>query len=500
MTTTLLADGPAVPAIPAVVPPNHHGLSLLYGWLPITIQVVAAVVLLLAIGWRTPRWRFLWVPVSAVIGVAAASWANWYTNSQGLAGNPAPMSLWIWVGLSGLALGVLMLGWRGTAWWRRGVAVLAVPLCLLSTGVALNGWVGYFPTVQTAWGELTAGPLADQTDMTTVTAMKAAGTVPSHGQVVPVEIPDTASGFNHRTEIVYLPPAWFAKNAAPLPTVMMIAGEFNTPADWLRIGNVATLFDSFAAAHGGFTPVFVFVDSGGSFNNDTECVNGTRGNVADHLTKDVVPYMESTFGVSAKPANWGVVGWSMGGTCAVDLTVMHPELFSTFVDIAGDMGPNAGTKDQTIARLYGGNAAEWAAFDPTTVMAKHGPYQGVSGWFDISSDAPKKQQHGGGDAQAADAVGLGGRDAAGNPGDQAEAAKALCASGKQLGIDCTVETQPGKHDWPFAVNAFVLSLPWLAGQVGTPGVPRIPLPASAAPAPSAAPATGVEAAPIGPGK
>ena len=63
----------------------------------------------------------------------------------------------------------------------------------------------------------------------------------------------------------------------------------------------------------------------------------------------------STFGVNS--ANWGVLGWSMGGTCAVDLTVMHPELFSTFVDIAGDMGPNAGTKEQTIARIYGGDAA-----------------------------------------------------------------------------------------------------------------------------------------------
>ena len=325
--------------------------------------------------------------------------------------------------------------------------------------------------------------------------------MPSHGQVVQVDIPDTGSGFNHRTEVVYLPPAWFAKNAAPLPTVMMIAGEFNTPADWLRIGNVASLFDSFAAAHGGYTPVFAFVDTGGSFNNDTECVNGPRGNVADHLTKDVVPYMTSTFGVSAKAANWGVVGWSMGGTCAVDLTVMHPELFSAFVDIAGDMGPNAGTKDQTIARLYGGSAAEWAAFDPATVMAKHGPYQGVSGWFDISSDAPNKQQHGG--HMGAEGVGVGGRDGAGNPGDQTQAAQALCALGNSQGIDCAVESQPGKHDWPFAVNAFALSLPWLAGQIGTPGAPRIALPASAAPSAPVAGESGtpaIEAAPIVTGK
>ena len=74
----------------------------------------------------------------------------------------------------------------------------------------------------------------------------------------------------------------------------MIGGEFNTPADWLRTGNAAAIVDSFAQSHGGNAPVLVFVDSGGSFNNDTECVNGARGNVADHLTKDVVPYVNAT--------------------------------------------------------------------------------------------------------------------------------------------------------------------------------------------------------------
>ena len=116
---------------------------------------------------------------------------------------------------------------------------------------------------------------------------------------------------------------------------MMIGGEFNTPADWLRAGNAIKTVDDFAAAHRGNAPVLVFVDSGGAFNNDTECVNGTRGNAADHLTKDVPAFMEATYGVSANPANWGIVGWSMGGTCAVDLAVMHPDKFSTFEDIAG---------------------------------------------------------------------------------------------------------------------------------------------------------------------
>jgi S-formylglutathione hydrolase FrmB len=414
--------------------------------------------------------------VAVLVGALLAAWAHWFIDAQGLAGDPAPSSLWIWVGLTGLAVAVAVLGWRGTQWWRRAASLFAVLLCLLSAGVSLNLWVGYFRTVQAAWNELTAGPLPDETDMATVTAMRSQGRVPTHGALVPVDIPDTASGFKHRTELVYLPPAWFAPAAPALPVVMMIAGEFNTPSDWPRTGDAITPIDRFAATHNGNAPVFVFVDVGGSFNNDTECVNGPRGNVADHLTKDVVPYVDSTFGVSADPAHWGIVGWSMGGTCAVDLTVMHPELFHTFVDIAGDMGPNAGTKDQTIARLYGGNNAAWDTYDPTTVITKHSSYQGVSGWFAISSDAPL---HRGGSFKAS-GTGLGGQDAAGMPNDQTEAANSLCTLGRAHGISCAVIAQPGRHDWPLAANVFTAALPWLAGQIGTPDVPRIALPSSAA--------------------
>jgi S-formylglutathione hydrolase FrmB len=469
--TILAADAPA----------NYrHGLSLLEGWLPLTLQAIAVIVLALAIGWRTRRWRFVWLPVSIVIGLAVAAWAHWYVDSQGMAGDPAPDSLWIWTGLTGFAIGVAVLGWRGIK-WRRVAAVAAVPLCLLGTGLALNTWVGYFPTVQVAWNQLTAGALPDETDAETVAAMQKAGTVLNHGSVVPVDIPGTASGFKHRQELVYLPPQWFATNPPPkLPVVMMIAGEFNTPADWLRTGNAAAIVDGFAQAHGGNAPVLVFVDAGGSFNNDTECVNGVRGNVADHLTKDVVPFVNSHFGTSASPANWGVVGWSMGGTCAVDLTVMHPELFSNFLDIAGDMGPNAGTKDQTIARLYSGNAAEWAEFDPSTVMTKHGPYQGVSGWFSISTDKPTQHKSSQGD----DAVGLGGRDAAGNPGDQTEAANTLCSLGRTLGMTCAVVPTTGRHDWPLATKVFTDAMPWLFGAIHTPGVPATPLPAGSLPEPA----------------
>src|SRR6476661_7227977 len=111
------------------------------------------------------RWWLVWLPVALAVGLILAAWAHWYVDSQGLAGDPAASSLWIWVGLTGIALAVAVLGWRGSQWWRRSVSLLAVLLCLLSAGVSLNLWVGYFRTVQAAWSGLTRGRLPDGTDL-----------------------------------------------------------------------------------------------------------------------------------------------------------------------------------------------------------------------------------------------------------------------------------------------------------------------------------------------
>lgn len=421
----------------------------MHGWLPLVLHVAAVVALVAAIGWRTRRWRLVWLPWALLVGTLLALAAYEYVASQGWSDDPAPQSLWVWIGFVGVALVVLVVGWPGAARWRRVVSLATVPLCVLSVLLVVNLWTGYFPTVQTAWNQLTAGPLPDQISLAALSALQQHHAVPAEGTLLPVETGDVASGFRHRSELIYLPPAWYATTPPPrLPAVLMIGGEFNTPADWVRAGNAVATADAFAAAHHGYAPVLVFADAGGAFNNDTECVDGSRGNSADHLTEDVRPYVISHFGVNADRSDWGIVGWSMGGTCAVDLNVMHPELFSAFEDIAGDLSPNAGTKAQTIARLYGGNAAAWAAYDPTTVMTRHGRYTDVAGWFDTNTAGPQ----------------------------QTAAASTLCALGAANGIDCTVAVQPGMHDWPFADHAFAAALPWLAGQLGTPGVTPTPLP------------------------
>ncbi|GAA1924943.1 alpha/beta hydrolase [Streptantibioticus ferralitis] len=413
-------------------------VSLLDGWFPWAVQAAAAMVCLAAIGWRDRTWRLRRAPLVIVISaVATAALAVIVVRTAGIT-DPLPFALWIWAGVAITALVVLVAGWRGARWWHRLLAPFAALLALLAGANALNLSTGYYPTVDDAIGELTDSPLPQQITLDQL------GTVTGKtktGRIVSVNIPPT-SGFQPRQELVYLPPAWFRSKSRPkLPVLEMIGGEFSEPDNWVRAGNAVAASDAYAQKHHGFSPVLVFTDAAGGFKVDTECVDGPHGMSEDHLVKDIPPYIEKTFGTSTSPRKWGVVGWSMGGTCAVGLTVEHPDVFTHFEDISGDIGPNTGNKQQTINKLYGGNAAAWDAHDPLTVLAHHGKYQHVTGWFESGDQESRHIMQ----------------------------AKQLRAAAHRDGINSTVTVAPGKHDWQFGSTAFAQALPWLAQQLGTPG-------------------------------
>jgi S-formylglutathione hydrolase FrmB len=419
--------------------------SLIGGWLPSSIQLISVGALAYAIDWRSRRWRLVLLPTCALLGVAGAVTAHLLMQSIGMAGEPAPWPLWAWIAVTTLAAGLAVLGWPRRGWWYRNATVFAASFCLLSTGLVINQWIGYFPTVATAWSQLAARPLPGELDLADALAMRSDDVQPSSGRLVKIETGSAASGFVHRPEWVYLPPAWFSRaTTSSLPAVMMIGGEFNTPADWARAGDALSTVDAFAASHSGSAPVLVFADPSGGFTVDTECVNGVRGNAADHLVMDLVPYVVSTFGVSRDPARWATAGFSSGGTCALNLAVMHPGVFGGFLDVAGDERPNVGTDAQTVQRLFGGDRRAWQAFDPRSSITSHGPYSSTFGLFVVPRPRP-----------------------GGDDGD-ALAAHRLCTLAVSRGIVCTVTTVPGHHDWPFAGAAFEAALPWLAGQLHTP--------------------------------
>ncbi|MGV0678918.1 hypothetical protein A5666_19780 [Mycolicibacterium fortuitum] len=447
-------------------------MSLISGWVPMALEVLALAALVFAVG-HPPRSVLLrWVTTALLAGVLLAVIVRATVKFQGWSERAASVGAVIWVVITGFALAIMVLAWRGHRWVRRIVSVLAVLLAVLCGFSELNRATGYFPTVQALWQRVTGSDPPQWIDEAALAAMRDSGEQPTRGTIVWVDIPRDSSGFGHRRELVYLPPAWFRSDPPPeLPAVMAIGAEFSHPSDWPQSGGALDTLDRFAAFHHGYTPVVVFPDATGSFNNDTECVNGPRGNAADHLTKDVRPYVISRFGVSPDPVNWGLAGWSSGGTCSLMLAVRNPELFSAFVSLDGQLGPNSGTKQQTIARLFGGDAAAWAAFDPRTLIEKHGRYDDLSAWLGVSEKTPTVYRAAGTTLDA-DAI------VKWDQYSEAHAANAnkLCVLLSAHNAECSVVGYPGSHTFTAAGVGFADALPWLAGSLGTPHVEPLPLP------------------------
>ena len=420
-------------------------VSLLGGWLPLAGQVVAAGALAsaVAMGWRDRNWLLRRLPiiagVGAVVGVLAARVGGPLLGIT----DPMPVAIWVWLGVTAGAVLVVALGWRTVRWWGRGAAAFAAVLASLVSANGVNQFVGYYPTVGAAIADWQGKPPPGQLSLSQIRGgQRLANPIATQvGALVAVDIPSTATRFVPRQEFVYLPPIWFRGARPPvLPVVEMIAAQHAAPDNWVRIGNAVRTSNAFALRHDGRAPILVFVDATGGFNNDTECVNGPHGNAEDYLVKDIPRFVAATFNASRDPDRWAVLGFSMGGTCAIGLVVEHPTTIGHFVDISGDLTPNTGDKAQTIAGLYGGSVAAWNAHDPLTVMARHGRYCGISGRFVDGSGEKLHAQQG----------------------------YQLSSAGRGVGITSRVVLLPGGHTWQFASNAFAHVLPWLSTELNLP--------------------------------
>ena len=119
-------------------------VSLLGGWLPAMLDVVAVAALVVAVGWRDRRWRVRAVPMivgGATFGTLIAAYPA--ARLFGVT-DPLPFHVWLWFGAGLAALIVLAAGWRSARWWRRGTAVVAIALAALVFANQVNQYVGYY--------------------------------------------------------------------------------------------------------------------------------------------------------------------------------------------------------------------------------------------------------------------------------------------------------------------------------------------------------------------
>jgi S-formylglutathione hydrolase FrmB len=413
-------------------------VSIVSGWLPVVVRVLAVVALVLAVDRHSRRWvRRLGAGV--VVAAAATGVAALVITVATSVSPDVPPSTYAWGWSFALAVWVAVSGWRQAGWPRRVAASAAVVLTLLSTLGAVNQRTDTFPTL----GRLAAGDPEDIVGLTQVQQIRqqvaATGTLPSQGVVVTVAIPPTISHFDTRPAYVYLPPAWFAKVTPPLPTLVLLPGEPGSAGDWSSDGDADNAADAFARAHRGEAPIIVMPDPDGFATTDSECVNSKFGAAETYLVRDVPDYARSHLHASDAPDSLAVGGLSAGGTCSVMLALRHPDVYPTFASFSGfaHLQYQDSSRSETIDTLFGGSTADFDAHDPTLLL-EHGHFAASAGWFEVGDQ----------DTQPL------------------EAARALQPAALKAGIATCLLVRPGGHDYDLWSQALVDSFPWLAWRLG----------------------------------
>lgn len=276
---------------------------------------------------------------------------------------------------------------RRHQWYRWLGGLLSVVVALAFVAASVNNHYAYLPNLGSLWG----WRAADQANWAVVGSptserINRAFRLSGRGAVVEAAIPGTVSHFRGRPAAIYLPPAWFRRPHPALPVVLLLHGSPGSPRDWTRSAGADVTSDRYAAKHGGRAPIIVSPDINGSFTGDSECTNGTAGNVETYLTVDVPHWVDGYLHPSRLARQWAVGGLSEGGTCAMALALRHPTEFPTFLDFGGE---EQITHHGGAMSLFRGTGAQRMravkSYDPIFLLEHFRRAGRVSGWFDVGT-------------------------------------------------------------------------------------------------------------------
>ncbi len=397
------------------------GIHLIGGWLPLVVDGLAAISAIALVGWLVvgavgrrarARWALI-AGVSALVGAVIGLVLSWLLSDQlnlfDVSLTPTSRS---WVAGAFAVVAIAAAGAlgrsrrtttaaprRAAVRGRRALAAFVAVTALAAGTLGVNADFGQYTTIGSLSNASIAPPvppqvLADQANGApgTVTSTHRAQALwkaavatgmPSHGLVGSVTIPATVSQFRARGAYVYLPPAALVAHPVALPVLIMLSGQPGSPSNVFSSGQLASIFDAFAAAHGGLAPIVVAPDQLGAPELNPMCVDGTLGASASYLTVDVPNWIRSHLTVQASPAAWAIGGFSQGGTCSIQLGAAHPDLFSSIIDVSGQLAPKNGGLKQTIAIGFGGDAAAYRAALPEALLARHAPYSNTVAVFGV---------------------------------------------------------------------------------------------------------------------
>lgn len=372
--------------------------SLLSGALPVTVMALGGLGALWLLVRPDRRHLLRTVPLTFLCALALTVGAWWVIEKAWRPfPDPLPMSVYLWSGLAVWAL--LLIVPRAVAGRRRAltaaVSMLAAALVLIASATQINLYFAPYPTV----GDVVGPPAANAIDFAGVPPrqdgpvtgdpLEASWTppadMPAEGKVTSASIPATASGFDARPAEIYLPPAYFTARRPLLPVLVLLAGQPGSPGDWLAGGKLEQTMNGFARAHNGLAPVVVVADGTGSQFANPLCVDSHLGNVATYLAVDVPAWAVGALQVNPDHRTWAIGGLSYGGTCALQMSTLKPDVYPTFIDLSGQLEPTLGDRQGTVDDVFGGDAAAFTAVNPMDLL-KANRYPQVGGYFVVGAD------------------------------------------------------------------------------------------------------------------
>ncbi|MFC4584493.1 alpha/beta hydrolase [Sphaerisporangium corydalis] len=177
----------------------------------------------------------------------------------------------------------------------------------------------------------------------------------SGGKLEQVVISGASSGLSSPA-YVYLPPQYFEKRYAHtrFPAIVALTGYPGDARNLVTRMNIPTIAAKAIDRDDMAPTILVLMRPTVAPPRDTECMDVPGGpQVETYFTKDLRESMAGAFRVGTEAANWGVLGGSTGGFCALKMSMRHPEAFSSAVSLSGYYQAPV---DATTGDLFAGDA------------------------------------------------------------------------------------------------------------------------------------------------
>ena len=426
-------------------------VSLVDGALPAILLVLGAVSLVwLGVNGRNLGWkRFLVIvlvacALTALVYLLAEYIFDWWNASL-------PRLLYLSTALTilGLQLALLRVLAPGIRIRRRAAGAAAGVLVVAALACTVNIAYHQYPTVDA----LVSPPTAEEGPLPIPTAVRpdlpAASEqnwspppdMPSSGKVFQQHIPGGESGYASNPALIYLPPAYLAgPGAVNLPVLVLVHGQPGSPEDWLVSGGLADILNTFAARHNGLAPIVVLPDASNAGNSNWPlCMDTAVSSSATYLARDLPDWIRDNLGAGTADARqWAIGGYSYGGTCAVQLAANYPDVYPTFLDIAGENEPTIAGGHQKLLDIYfGGNEASFQkqnALDRFKAMQ----FPGTAGIVVVGQDDDVYAPEG----------------------------RTVYDAAKAAGVDVQLQTLPGGHSWQVWRAGLADNMDWLGTRLG----------------------------------